>query len=83
MLKFLLIALLIGFIFFRTIGLLMRLLTGSSVGNRTRSNPFEQNESRAKPKSGNVNIDYVPNKNGKKKNTRFNGGEYVDFEEVE
>lgn len=86
MLKILLILFLVGFIFFRTIGFFLRLLTGSSVDNKSRQNPYARQSHSAhqqKPANGNVNIDYVPNKKGKKSGEKFTGGEYVDFEEVE
>ncbi len=85
MLKFILIVLLVGFIFFRTIGFFLRLLMGSSVQNRTRSQQYNRtNQSRQpRPGSGNVNIDYVPGKENSNENKKFTGGEYVDFEEVE
>ncbi|MEJ2004077.1 MAG: DUF4834 family protein [Cyclobacteriaceae bacterium] len=85
MLKFLLIVLLVGFIFFRIIGFFLRLLMGSSADNRTRTQTFNRQQpgAKARPKSGNVNIDYIPGKINDKDNKKFSGGEYVDFEEVE
>ncbi|MCA6074366.1 DUF4834 family protein [Fulvivirga sedimenti] len=86
MFKFLFIALLVFLVFFRAIGFLMRLLTGSSVGNKSRNNPYARTnhqDTYQRPANGNVNIDYVPEKNGVKKGEKFTGGEYVDFEEIE
>jgi hypothetical protein len=41
---------------------------------------YTQQQQPPKQKVGNINIDYVPD-NGKNKKT-FDGGEYVDYEEV-
>ncbi len=84
--KFLLIVFLVGFVFFRTISFLMRLMTGSSVGNKTRNNPYSRaghQDAYQRPANGNVNIDYVPKKGDKKNGEKFTGGEYVEFEEIE
>ena len=84
MLKFLIIVFLLGFIFFRTIGFFMKLLSGSSIGNKSRNDAYQQNSNgRQRPAGGNVNIDYVPGKKGRPTGEKFTGGEYVDFEEVE
>ncbi len=59
----------------------MRIFFGSLGTNRTARNFSDtQSSYKKKPKDGNVNIDFVPKKKGKKGD--FDGGEYVDFEEV-
>ena len=37
----------------------------------------------AKPKDGNVNVQFSPKKKGKKSSENFKGGDYVDYEEVD
>jgi len=84
MIKFILLVVLIGFVFFRILGFFLRLLTNSSVDQRGRSQQFNRSGQgrQAQSAKGNVTIDYVPGKrNGKPE--KFKGGEYVDFEEVE
>lgn len=87
MLKFLFLVFVIGFIFFRLLGFFMRLLTGSPVGQKTKSNPYgpyqRTNGHSSRPSDGNVSIDFVPSDNKKKRGDKFRGGEYVDYEEIE
>jgi len=74
MLKFLLILLLFIYLSFRIGGYLLRLLLG---GN----NPDQQRREykKTRPRDGNVDVDYMPKK-GKK---GYDGGDYVDYEEVD
>ena len=81
MLKVLIILFVIGLVFFRAIGFFLRLLSGSTASERQRTRAYEQHKATRKPDNGNVNIDYVPRKG--KKDKSFNGGEYVDFEELD
>lgn len=76
MLKFLLIVGLIGFLLFRVLGVFFKVLTGSTANQR----PQNYRHSR-KPKDGNVNVDYIPEKG--KKGKGYKGGEYVDYEELD
>ena len=39
--------------------------------------------SNASRKTGEVNIDYMPNRAGKKRKMNGKGGEYIDYEEVD
>jgi len=68
----------------RGLGAVMRLLFGGSLANRAaRSFQEGQNPRRkSKPSGGNVNVDYVPQKDDKTKKG-FKGGEYVDYEDVQ
>ncbi|MEM7109152.1 MAG: DUF4834 domain-containing protein [Bacteroidota bacterium] len=77
LLKFLLIAGLIGFLLFRVLGLFFRVLTGSTANHKTQGYQHSR-----KPKDGNVNVDFIPNKD-KTKNNGYKGGEYVDYEELD
>ena len=49
---------------------------GQKQGSQTRQ--------QTRPKDGNVDVNYAPQKGGKKKSTEnYKGGDYVDFEEVD
>jgi len=64
---------------FRVVGYVMRLLLGRSTADRA-STQFRQ--SRRRPAGGNINIDYVPGEENRK-DKKYEGGEYVDYEEVD
>jgi hypothetical protein len=68
----------------RSIGYLVRMLFGGGVMGKA-SREFKEGRQgqprRSRPSDGNVNIDYVPGKEGKGKKG-FKGGDYVDYEEV-
>ena len=68
-------------LFLRSIGYVVRMLFGSGLAGRTSREFHEEQGRRKRPKGGNVDIDYVPNKKDKKGN-EFDGGEYVDYEDV-
>lgn len=81
MFKVLVIILVLGFVFFRVMGFFMRLLTGSTATHKQdRTRSYQQSKNAQPPKGGNVNVDFVPSK---KKGDQFNGGEYVEFEDVD
>lgn len=68
-------------LFLRSIGYVLRMLFGSGLAGKT-SREFRGEQARRKrPRSGNVDIDYVPNKKDKK-GKEFDGGDYVDYEDV-
>lgn len=71
MLKFLLIIFLISYVVFRLGGFFFKIL---SLGTQ-RNSPEPK-----RPPGSNVEIDFVPRKDKNRKG--FNGGEYVDYEEV-
>ena len=73
MLKFLLILFAFIYLTFRIGGYIMRLFLGSS-GKQNQS--FKQ-----RPKDGNVSINYDPKE--KRNQKGYQGGEYVDYEEVD
>lgn len=61
--------------------MLGRLFAGPNMnGSDNRSSRGNQPPKR---KRGNINIDYHPNKDGKKDVGDYKGGEYVDYEEVD
>ena len=81
MLKFLIIIFLAGYIFYKVGGLLFRSLFGTlNNGQYSRGNFQGRTSNNTKPKDGNVNIDYIPDDQKNRKN--FDGGEYVDYEDV-
>ena len=80
MLKFIVFIVLFSYVIFKGLGLLFRLLMGSPGGMKQQSHNYNPSQGR-KPKDGNVNIDYMPNK-GKKSSKGYKGGEYIDYEEV-
>lgn len=80
MLKFLLIVVLLGYVFFKGLGFIVRLIVGGSSMNQFGGQ--QQREQGQRPKNGNVNVDYVP-KDESKEPGKLKGGEYVDFEEVD
>ena len=81
MIKFILVAFLLSYVFIKVTGFLFRMLGGSHSSTRARGFSQQRYE-RTAPKDGNLNIDYVP-KRDKKNSGKFKGGEYVDYEEVE
>lgn len=81
MLKLLAIILLV-FLFFRSLGFIIRYVLRGTIGSRGQQD-FSRPESR-RPSDGNVNVDYVPEDRKRKGKSKkdFDGGEYVDYEEI-
>jgi len=73
MLKILALLVLI-WIFFKALGQIFRALLGSDAKRTTRYTTTNQRRKKG------VNVDYDPNAKG---NKGYEGGEYVDYEEVE
>lgn len=87
MLKFLIILALIIYIFYKVGGFLFRVffLGASEYEQQKRHQQRYRNQEpphRRAPDS-NLNIDYVPREKRKKNEEGYNGGEYVDYEEVD
>lgn len=83
MLKFLLILFIIFYVIYKASGFLMKSVF-RSVQNQHRAqyqNQQSANHSHKKAPNSNLNIEYVP-KDGKEHNSNFEGGDYVDYEEV-
>ena len=80
MIKFLIILVLIIYVFYKTAGFLFKMVFGS-----LRSDPGQfqgrRRQSTRKAPGSNLNIDKVP-RDQKSKKPGYDGGEYVDFEEV-
>ena len=74
MLKVLALLVLI-FIFFKALGMVFRLLLGGGDVNRTQRYSGTQNQRR---REGDLNVDHNPNGSNK----GYEGGEYIDYEEV-
>lgn len=76
MLKILAVLVLI-YIFFRAVGVIFRTVLGSSSTNR--STRYQDNTTgKGAGRKGNINVDHNPNKS-----KGYEGGEYVDYEEVD
>ena len=81
MLKFLLILFVAFYLFIKIGGFIIRVLFGSlSQDNRAR-NYQQQAPNQQQKRRGDLNIDYVPEKDSKSSKD-FKGGEYVDYEEL-
>lgn len=80
--KFIIISLLLFFIIYKLIGFVFRILLGSNVQNRQQRYQSHARHNNKKPFDGNVNVDYIPRDKKARPNSNFNGGEYVDYEEV-
>ncbi|MEM6642203.1 MAG: DUF4834 family protein [Bacteroidota bacterium] len=80
LLKFFLILILVIYTFYKVAGFLFRTVFGN-----LRNDPGAwRQQTRSRPGSArneNLNIDKVPNENPKR-NASYEGGEYIDFEEV-
>lgn len=81
--KFFVIMLLVGFLFFKLLNLFFRVLLGGSATNRSDNRTYQNQQYQSgRGNDGNVNIDHVPNEGSKKTPKAFKGGEYVDYEEI-
>lgn len=84
-LKFLLIFFLSMWLISRIAGFLIRTFLGKVVNQARQNQSFQgaQQSTRRKPSDGNVNIDHVPNSQKTGKGTQgYDGGDYIDYEEV-
>lgn len=77
MIKFLLIAVLVIYSFYRVASFLFRFVFGGFAKNQFNSTQYK---SRKAPNS-NLHVDQVPRSQSERKGD-FQGGDYVDFEEV-
>jgi len=77
MFKFLLIVVLISYLIYKVGGFLFKMFFMSLYQQQRQSN---QRQTETK-KEGNVNIEY-PSKDSKSNSKGFEGGEYVDYEEI-
>ena len=75
MLKIIALLLLI-WLFFKAVGMIFRSLLGGDDPNRAHRFDTDKRQGR---RQGNINIDHNPNKSNK----GYEGGEYVDYEEVD
>ena len=80
MLKILIILVLIIYVFYKTAGFLFRLVFGSLRQDPGRFQGEHKSYAKRAPGS-NLNIDKVPDKNARRGGS-YEGGEYVDYEEV-
>lgn len=97
MLKFLIIIILIGYLFYKVGGFIFRTIF-SSVSQqyqqqqryyqKQNGSPYSGSDNGRKAPNSNLNIDYVPgngqaSKKTVKKSAGFKGGDYVDYEELD
>ena len=96
MLKFLLITIIFIYVVYKASNFVIKLFFPIQHARRmqaefARKNGFgpkyrreQQRRHSHRPPDGRINVDYVPEKEGKKERTTqdFKGGEYVDYEEV-
>ena len=87
MLKFVLIVVLIFFVFPKLLKWALRGFVVSQI-NKAQQQQYQQQQynpnpgsSRPKKRDGQVDVDFVQPKSGKNSDD-FNGGEYIDYEEV-
>ncbi len=80
MLKFLLILVLIIYVFYKTAGFLFKMVFGGLRSDPGHFQNRSQQYSKKAPNS-NLNIDKVPHDNSSQ-NPKYDGGEYVDYEEL-
>ncbi len=78
MIKFLLIFFLVSYLIIKVGGYLIRTVFITMGPPQT---PHTKRQSRKVPDSD-LNIDYVPDKSKKRSDKDYDGGEYVDYEEV-
>jgi len=79
-LKFLFILILIIYVFYKTAGFLFKIVFGNLRSDPGSFQRRQQHYSKKAPDS-NLSIDRIP-QDKSNKNSGYNGGEYVDFEEV-
>ena len=80
MLKFLLLLILLIYVFYKTAGFLFKIVFGNLRSDPGSFQQHQQHYSKKAPNS-NLNIDNVPQHKTNNK-SGFDGGEYVDYEEV-
>ena len=87
MLKFLIISFLVFFLIYKLLGFFFRMLIrGSASQYQQQQHQYKNSNQNRKPSDGNVNIDYIPEDRSKKVKSKadpnYQGGEYIDYEEV-
>lgn len=84
MLKVFLITLLVIFVLVKIGGFIFRTMFWMLGVRAQKDNPVQrQTQTRQTYRNADgIEINYVPEKDTKKQKTNFNGGEYVDYEEV-
>ena len=80
MIKFLLILILLIYVFYKSAGFLFKIVFGNLRSDPGSFQQRQQHYSKKAPNS-NLNIDNVPQHKTNNK-SGFDGGEYVDYEEV-
>ncbi|MBV6645659.1 MAG: hypothetical protein KI790_09430 [Cyclobacteriaceae bacterium] len=82
MIKFLIICFLISYLFFKVGGYIFKMFFLGASGYQQQRTSNSQYQDRKRPVDGNLNIDHMPKQKQSGKQKGFEGGDYVDFEEV-
>ena len=84
MLKFLIIVVLVSYLLFKVIQFLFKVLIIGAGGQEAyrRQQGYQQQQNSTRQKRGDISIDYVPKDGKKNSSSNYDGGEYVDYEEV-
>lgn len=85
MFKFLLITFIVCYLIYKLGGYLLKfffLSLGNKMQNPQNFGQARPNQESRRSTNGNVDIDYVPKMGADKEEKIFNGGEYVDYEEI-
>ncbi len=84
MLKFVLISVLVIYLVFKLIGFVFRILFGAAYERQRKTQQARQQQYTTKRKApnSNLNIEHKPNSDNARSGKEFQGGDYVDYEEV-
>ncbi len=80
LLKYSLVLFLIFYLFSKLAKFLFRIFLGRTA-KAAQERQYKQNNKGRTTKDG-INIDHIPNQDGKRTGGNFKGGEYVDYEEL-
>lgn len=80
MLKFILILFLFFYLLYRVGGFFFRMFINNAIHQQRYQQGNDRRQAQ-KPPNSNVEVAFDP-KTGEKKNKNFDGGQYVDFEEI-
>jgi hypothetical protein len=80
--KVIIISLVLFFVVFKLINFAFRLLGVGKVQNQQQRYQHHARPNNRRPADGNVNVDYIPKDKKAHHGRNFNGGEYVDYEDV-
>ncbi|XOV92936.1 MAG: DUF4834 family protein [Bacteroidota bacterium] len=84
MLKFIIISILVIYLIFRLIGFGFRIMFGAAYEQQKKAQQGQRRQYTAKRRApnSNLNIDTPPEKSNGSTTKQFQGGDYIDYEEV-